>query len=128
MLSCLCFMSLTIGQDVDTSNSFARGMFLGQVQDKQVLPFPQVLDEEQRDMLAALVDPTESFFEGQVDSRKNDELGFVPEETLNGLKVIPKRIPEPFLLTAHRSLVLLVCRSPMNLRDLALTTLNMLVL
>jgi very long chain acyl-CoA dehydrogenase len=38
-------------------------LFRGVVQGSQVYPYPDVLNEEQRDTLGMLVDPTEKFFQ-----------------------------------------------------------------
>eukprot|EP00297_Palpitomonas_bilix_P003037 CAMPEP_0113897732 /NCGR_PEP_ID=MMETSP0780_2-20120614/18900_1 /TAXON_ID=652834 /ORGANISM="Palpitomonas bilix" /LENGTH=612 /DNA_ID=CAMNT_0000889343 /DNA_START=33 /DNA_END=1867 /DNA_ORIENTATION=+ /assembly_acc=CAM_ASM_000599 len=70
----------------EDEKSFARGIFLGQVHEKQVFPYPKVLDDEQFQTMDDFVDPVETFFQSEVDSRKNDELGHVPEKTMTGLK------------------------------------------
>jgi very long chain acyl-CoA dehydrogenase len=38
-------------------------IFRGAVQGSQVFPYPDVLNEEQRDTLSMLVDPTAKFFQ-----------------------------------------------------------------
>lgn len=43
--------------------SFTMNIFRGQLEAKQVFPFPDVLNEEQRDTLKMLVDPVQKFFE-----------------------------------------------------------------
>jgi very long chain acyl-CoA dehydrogenase len=49
--------------DAKESQSFTMNLFRGVVETAQVFPFPQVLNEEQKDNLKMLVDPTAKFFE-----------------------------------------------------------------
>lgn len=37
--------------------------FRGQIEPKQIFPYPKVLNEEQRDTLQMLVDPVSKFFD-----------------------------------------------------------------
>lgn len=43
--------------------SFVMNAFRGQIESKQVFPYPTVLNEEQRETLQMLVDPVSKFFE-----------------------------------------------------------------
>lgn len=43
--------------------SFVMNAFRGQIQSKQIFPYPNVLNEEQRETLQMLVDPVSKFFE-----------------------------------------------------------------
>lgn len=43
--------------------SFVMNVFRGQVQHKQIFPYPNVLSDEQRETLQMLVDPVSKFFE-----------------------------------------------------------------
>lgn len=45
------------------SQSFTMNLFRGVMETSQVFPFPQVLNEEQKDTLKMLIDPTAKFFE-----------------------------------------------------------------
>jgi hypothetical protein len=45
------------------SPSFAMNLFRGQLKLDEIFPYPYALNEEQRDTLQALVDPTAKFFE-----------------------------------------------------------------
>jgi very long chain acyl-CoA dehydrogenase len=45
------------------STSFAMNLFRGQLRLEEVFPFPNTLNDEQRETLQALVDPTAKFFE-----------------------------------------------------------------
>lgn len=50
-------------REVKESQSFTMNLFRGVVETAQVFPFPQVLNEEQKDNLKMLIDPTARFFE-----------------------------------------------------------------
>ncbi|XP_078693160.1 very long-chain specific acyl-CoA dehydrogenase, mitochondrial-like isoform X2 [Branchiostoma floridae x Branchiostoma belcheri] len=68
------------------TKSFGFGMFMGQVAPEQVFPFPEVLNEEQKEFLQMLVDPVDKFFEEQNDASKNDMIEKVDDPTMQGLK------------------------------------------
>lgn len=67
------------------SMSFTMNLFRGLAETSQVFPYPDVLNEEQRDSLSMLVDPTEKFFQEVNDPAKNDALERVEDNTLTGL-------------------------------------------
>lgn len=60
-------------------------IFRGQVEARQVFPYPNALNEEQRETLQMLVDPTAKFFAEVNNPAKNEELEKVEENTLAGL-------------------------------------------
>ncbi|KAF6035974.1 ACADVL [Bugula neritina] len=68
--------------------SFCMNIFRGKAVTEQVFPFPavDVLDEERKETLDALVDPVSKFFEEVNDAAKNDELEKIEDHTLEGLK------------------------------------------
>lgn len=68
------------------SRSFAMNLFRGEVISDQVFPYPEVLDEDQKQTLVELVDPCAKFFEEVNDATKNDQLEKVDDETMQGLK------------------------------------------
>lgn len=43
--------------------SFTMNIFRGNLETKQVFPFPDILNKDQRETLQMLVDPVEKFFE-----------------------------------------------------------------
>lgn len=45
------------------NDSYVMNVFRGQIESKHVFPYPNVLNEEQRDTLQMLVDPCNKFFE-----------------------------------------------------------------
>merc|ERR1719411_450629 len=52
----------------------------------QAFPYPNTLDQDQRDTLEMLVPITEKFFMEQNDPLKNDADAKVPEHTVQGLR------------------------------------------
>jgi very long chain acyl-CoA dehydrogenase len=67
------------------NHSFVMHLFRGQLESRQVFPYPDVLTDEQRDTLKMLVDPVSKFFEEVNDPAKNDAEEKVEEKALNGL-------------------------------------------
>lgn len=68
------------------SKSFVQNIFRGMVETEQPFPYPDVLTEEQRELLEMVVPPTEDFMQNMNDPLKNDALETVPEETVQGLR------------------------------------------
>ncbi|KAK7065928.1 hypothetical protein SK128_015293, partial [Halocaridina rubra] len=68
------------------NKSFVMNMFKGATMTEQVIPYPYVLTEEQKETLEMLVDPTDKFFHEHNDATKNDLLEKVDDETMEGLK------------------------------------------
>lgn len=68
------------------SDSFVMNLFRGQMKVNEVFPYPVALNDEQRENLQALVDPTAKFFEEKNDASKNDANEKIDPEILNGLK------------------------------------------
>ena len=68
------------------STSFAMNLFRGQLKLDEVFPFPNALNDEQRETLQALVDPTAKFFEEKNNALENDKLEKVPDHIMQGLK------------------------------------------
>lgn len=68
------------------STSFAMNLFRGQLKLEEVFPYPYSLNDEQRETLQALVDPTAKFFEEKNDPLKNDQNEKIPDDVLQGLK------------------------------------------
>ncbi|XP_022914733.2 very long-chain specific acyl-CoA dehydrogenase, mitochondrial [Onthophagus taurus] len=65
--------------------SFVMNLYRGQLEGKQVFPFPKPLTAEQEETVRMLVDPVSKFFEEVNDPAKNDALERVEENTLKGL-------------------------------------------
>ncbi|XP_049586597.1 complex I assembly factor ACAD9, mitochondrial [Syngnathus scovelli] len=78
--------------------AYAKDLFLGQVNQAEVFPFPEIGLEELEE-INQLVDPVEKFFNEEVDSAKIDREARIPPETLNGLKelgLFGLQIPEEY--------------------------------
>ncbi len=57
-----------------TSTSFVMNLFRGQFYPNEIFPYPNVLNEEQKDNVKMLIDPIWKFFEEKNDAAKNDQL------------------------------------------------------
>jgi len=68
------------------SKSFVQNIFRGIVEPQQAFPYPNALDQDQRDTLEMLVPITEKFFLEQNDPLQNDADARVPEHTIQGLR------------------------------------------
>jgi hypothetical protein len=63
-----------IDKEARTSNSFVMNLFRGQFYPNEIFPYPNVLNEEQKDNVKMLIDPIWKFFEEKNDPAKNDQL------------------------------------------------------
>ncbi|XP_006901422.1 PREDICTED: acyl-CoA dehydrogenase family member 9, mitochondrial [Elephantulus edwardii] len=80
------------------SRAFAKQLFLGTIEKKEVFPFPEVTQEELNE-INQFVGPVEKFFSEEVDSRKIDREGEIPKETLEKLKslgLFGMQVPEEY--------------------------------
>lgn len=68
------------------STSFVMNLFRGKVTSNEILPFPNVLTDDENDMLRSLVDPVAKFLEEKNDALHNDQLEKVPDDIMAGLK------------------------------------------
>merc|ERR1712088_710388 len=68
------------------SKSYVQNIFRGIIEPEQAFPYPNTLDQDQRDTLEMLVPITEKFFMEQNDPLKNDADAKVPEHTVQGLR------------------------------------------
>ncbi|CAF0824991.1 unnamed protein product [Adineta steineri] len=73
-------------KELQTSSSFVMNLFRGQFYPDEIFPYPNVLNEEQRDNVKMFIDPFWKFFEEVNDAAKNDQLEKIPDDTMNGLK------------------------------------------
>ncbi|XP_044512824.1 complex I assembly factor ACAD9, mitochondrial [Gracilinanus agilis] len=65
--------------------AYAKELFLGKIVKKEVFPYPEVSLDELRDIQQFVV-PVEKFFNEEVDSKKIDHDGVIPEAVLTRLK------------------------------------------
>ncbi|XP_016071128.1 PREDICTED: acyl-CoA dehydrogenase family member 9, mitochondrial, partial [Miniopterus natalensis] len=80
------------------ASAFAKELFLGRVETKEVFPFPEVSQDELNE-INQFVGPIEKFFTEEVDSRKIDQEGKIPKETLEKLKslgLFGMQVPEEY--------------------------------
>ncbi|XP_042195584.1 complex I assembly factor ACAD9, mitochondrial [Callorhinchus milii] len=78
--------------------AFAKELFLGTINQKEVFPYPEISKEELEE-ITQLVAPVERFFKEDVDSKKIDAEAKIPAETLKGLKdlgLFGQQIPEEY--------------------------------
>ena len=80
-----CFASAPDAKGA-TPSSFVRGLFLGELYDKEVFPFPETLSKEAKENLDMLIPATQQFFQEEVDSKKNDELAKIPDDQWQKMK------------------------------------------
>lgn len=82
----------------DEYPSFIKGLFLGEIREDLVFPFP-VLSSEEQESLAAILDAFRAFAKDNVDTRKHDHEGKFPPEMLEGfhaLGLMGLNIPEAY--------------------------------
>ncbi|XP_076972508.1 complex I assembly factor ACAD9, mitochondrial isoform X2 [Tamandua tetradactyla] len=80
------------------SGAFAKELFLGKIEKKEVFPFPEVSQDELNEINQFVI-PLEKFFTEEVDSQKIDQEGKIPEETLEKLKslgLFGLQVPEEY--------------------------------
>ncbi|XP_020631609.1 acyl-CoA dehydrogenase family member 9, mitochondrial-like [Orbicella faveolata] len=68
------------------TSTFAKDLFLGRCNKAKVFPFPDPLNEEQRETLTMLVEPVEKYFQEKVDSADIDKKAKIPEDVMGGLR------------------------------------------
>ena len=84
--------------DPDHNSSFIKGVFLGEIRESLVFPFPE-LGAEERENLSAILDAFRSWAKENVDSAKQDHDGRFPENVLRGmveLGLMGLNIPEEY--------------------------------
>ncbi|XP_037588533.1 complex I assembly factor ACAD9, mitochondrial-like [Cebus imitator] len=78
--------------------AFAKHLFLGKIEKKEVFPFPEVTQDELNE-ISQFLGPVEKFFTEEVDCRKIDQEGKIPDETLEKLKslgLFGLQVPEEY--------------------------------
>ncbi|XP_007531693.2 complex I assembly factor ACAD9, mitochondrial isoform X2 [Erinaceus europaeus] len=81
-----------------SGRAFAKELFLGRIEKEAVFPFPEVSQDE-FDEISQFVGPVEKFFSEEVDSRRIDLEGKIPNETLEKLKslgLFGMQVPEEY--------------------------------
>ena len=70
----------------DTELSFARQLFFGSVEDDEVFPYPNELGDEERETLAALLEPLDRFLRERIDESDLNHDVRLSDELLDELK------------------------------------------
>uniref|UniRef100_A0AAG5DDE9 Very long chain acyl-CoA dehydrogenase n=1 Tax=Anopheles atroparvus TaxID=41427 RepID=A0AAG5DDE9_ANOAO len=70
---------------LNTNRSFLMNLFGGKLQTAELFPYPEPLNEEQKDYARALVDPVHRFFTEVNDAVRNDETSNVNSKTVDAL-------------------------------------------
>ncbi|XP_065313302.1 very long-chain specific acyl-CoA dehydrogenase, mitochondrial-like isoform X2 [Gordionus sp. m RMFG-2023] len=68
------------------SKSFIKNLFRGKIVTDQIYPYPQILNEDQKDTLKMLIDPTTKFLTEVNNPALNDEKCEISEKVMHGLK------------------------------------------
>jgi acyl-CoA dehydrogenase family protein 9 len=82
----------------DENPSFIKGLFLGEIREDLVFPFPE-LSAEERESLTMVLDSFRSFAADHVDAAKNDHEGRFPDtmrEAFHALGFMGMNIPEAY--------------------------------
>ena len=82
----------------DENPSFTKGLFLGEIREDLLFPFPE-LSADERESLAAILDTFRAFAKDHVDSRRQDHEGRFPDEMRAGfhaLGLMGLNIPEAY--------------------------------
>ena len=82
----------------DHNPSFTKGVFLGEIREDLIFPFPR-LSSEERESLGAILDSLHAFAADQVDTKKNDHDGRFPDAMRAGfheLGLMGLNIPEDY--------------------------------
>ena len=66
--------STKVEKEARTSDSFVLNLFRGKFYPDEVFPYPNVLNEEQKENVKMFIDPIWKFFEEKNDAAKNDQL------------------------------------------------------
>uniref|UniRef100_A0A8C5KPL2 Complex I assembly factor ACAD9, mitochondrial n=1 Tax=Jaculus jaculus TaxID=51337 RepID=A0A8C5KPL2_JACJA len=80
------------------SRAFAKELFLGNIEQKGVFPFPEVSHDELSE-INQFIGPVEKLFAEEVDSQKIDQEGKIPVDTLEKLKslgLFGMQVPEEY--------------------------------
>jgi acyl-CoA dehydrogenase family protein 9 len=84
--------------DPDHNSSFTKGVFLGEIRESLVFPFPE-LSKEDKENLAAILDSFRAWAKDNVDSAKQDHDGHFPDAVRTGmaeLGLMGMNIPEEY--------------------------------
>jgi len=75
-----------LGETANTS--FARGIFLGELREEELFPYPDVLSAEQKETISMMMEAGHSFFQETNDAAGNDSNEKIPEEQLDQMRAL----------------------------------------
>lgn len=78
--------STSLSKKHDRSDSFVFGIFNGQINPKNIFPFPSIFDQDQVDELNEMFEGSRSAFIAENRALENDLLGDIPEDMLEMMK------------------------------------------
>ncbi|MGH7656396.1 MAG: acyl-CoA dehydrogenase family protein [Gemmatimonadaceae bacterium] len=84
--------------DPDHNSSFTKGVFLGEIRESLVFPFPE-LSKDEKENLAAILDSFRAWAKDNVDSARQDHDGHFPDNVRTGmaeLGLMGMNIPEEY--------------------------------
>jgi len=70
------------------NTSFARGIFLGELREEELFPYPDVLSEEQKETINMMMEAGHSFFQETNDATANDSNEHIPEDQLDQMRAL----------------------------------------
>ena len=94
-----CLQIVREKHQISSNNSFVHNIFRGRLDPTQVLPYPVVLTEDERETLSLLLPAAEKVIKEQNDALLNDELEAIPAATLEAVKAAGgygAQVPEEF--------------------------------
>ncbi|XP_058126602.1 very long-chain specific acyl-CoA dehydrogenase, mitochondrial-like [Anopheles ziemanni] len=77
--------SASLERKPNTNRSFMMNLFSGKLQTSELFPYPEPLNEEQKEYARALVDPVHRFFTKVNDAVRNDDTSNVDSKTIDAL-------------------------------------------
>lgn len=68
--------------------SFARGIFLGELREQELFPYPDTLTDDQKETVSMMMDAGEAFMEESNDAAANDTNECIPEAQMEEMKAL----------------------------------------
>jgi len=70
------------------TTSFARGIFLGELREEELFPYPDVLDADQKETISMMMSAGKTFMEETNDAAANDTNEKMPDEQLDDMRAL----------------------------------------
>lgn len=71
-----------------SDTSFARGIFMGELREDELFPYPDVLSEEQKETVSMMMEAGHAFFQETNDAAANDANEAIPEDQLDQMRAL----------------------------------------